>query len=138
MAAGLINRSDVALHLREEIGSISYMGEYYELNSTKGNSYTCEVTVVATPMDELNIHFTPQISIPKRELQHTHATFVRGLLNPVSILTIANIFYHTFFFHVVHDLCTYSMILDVLLWKGIFWPKCCIRYPRTGRHGRGF
>ncbi|KAF5480554.1 hypothetical protein F2P56_001294 [Juglans regia] len=82
MAAGLINRSDAALHLHEEIESISYLGEYYELNSTIGNRYTCEVTVVATPMDELNIQFAPQISIPKRELQHTHATFVRGLLNP--------------------------------------------------------
>nr|XP_023917771.1 farnesylcysteine lyase-like isoform X2 [Quercus suber] len=82
MAAGLINRSDAALHLHEEIDSVSYLGEYYELNSTKGNSYKCEVAVVATPLDELNIQFTPPISIPKRKLQHTHATFVRGLLNP--------------------------------------------------------
>lgn len=82
MAAGLINRSDVALHLHEEIESISYLGEYYELNSTKGNSYTCQITVVATPLDELNLHFSPPISIPERKLQHTHATFVRGALNP--------------------------------------------------------
>lgn len=82
MAAGLINQSDVSLHLNEEIESISYLGEYYELNSTKGNSYSCEVTVVATPLDEVNIQFTPSISIPERKLQHTHATFVRGLLNP--------------------------------------------------------
>ncbi|KDO57499.1 hypothetical protein CISIN_1g043512mg [Citrus sinensis] len=82
MAAGLINRSDVALHLHEEIESISYLREYYELNSTKGNSYTCQITVVATPLDELNLHFSPPISIPERKLQHTHATFVRGALNP--------------------------------------------------------
>lgn len=82
MAAGLINCSDVALHLHEEIESISYLGEYYELNSTKGNSYTCQITVVATPLDELNLHFSPPISIPERKLQHTHATFVRGALNP--------------------------------------------------------
>ncbi|KAB9653249.1 hypothetical protein FH972_027054 [Carpinus fangiana] len=82
MAAGLINRSDAALHLHEKIESISYLGDYYELNSTLGNSYTCDVVVVATPLDESNIQFTPQISIPKRKLQHTHATFVRGLLNP--------------------------------------------------------
>lgn len=82
MAAGLINRSDVALHLHEEIESISYLGEYYELNSTKGNSYVCQITVVATPLDELNLHFSPLISIPERKLQHTHATFVRGALNP--------------------------------------------------------
>ncbi|KAL5554894.1 hypothetical protein UlMin_037130 [Ulmus minor] len=83
MAAGLINRSNVALHLREEIESISSIGEYYELNSTQGNSYTCDVAVIATPLDEVNIQFTPPISIPKRRLQHTHATFVRGLLNHV-------------------------------------------------------
>ncbi|KAJ1401233.1 Prenylcysteine lyase [Sesbania bispinosa] len=48
MAAGLINQSDVALYLHEEIKSIAYLGHYYELNSTKGKSYTCEVAVVAT------------------------------------------------------------------------------------------
>lgn len=85
MAAGLIDRSDVVLHLHEEIESISSIGENYELNSTLGNSYTCDIAVVATPLDELNVQFTPSVSIPKRELQHTHATFVRGLLNPVSI-----------------------------------------------------
>ncbi|KAK6150829.1 hypothetical protein DH2020_015761 [Rehmannia glutinosa] len=82
MADGLINRSNVELHLHEEIESISYLGDVYELNSTKGGSYNCQVTVVATPLDELNILFNPEISIPPRKLQHTHATFVRGLLNP--------------------------------------------------------
>ncbi|CAA2967407.1 farnesylcysteine lyase [Olea europaea subsp. europaea] len=82
MAAGLINRSDVLLHLHEEIESVSYLGDVYVLNSTQGKSYNCGVTVVATPLDELNIDFNPRISIPPRKLQHTHATFVRGLLNP--------------------------------------------------------
>lgn len=85
MAAGLINHSNVELHLDEEIESIFYLGDVYELNSTKGKSYHCQVTVVATPLDEVNILFNPGISIPPRKLQHTHATFVRGLLNPVSI-----------------------------------------------------
>lgn len=85
MAAGLINHSNVELHLDEEIESIVYLGGVYELNSTKGKSYHCQVTVVATPLDEVDIHFNPGISIPPRKLQHTHATFVRGLLNPVSI-----------------------------------------------------
>lgn len=83
MAAGLINRSDVALHLNEEIKSVAYHGDYYELNSTTGKSYNCEVAVIATPLDELNINFDPQIPIPERKLQHTYTTFVRGLLNPV-------------------------------------------------------
>ncbi|OMO57231.1 Prenylcysteine lyase [Corchorus capsularis] len=93
MAAGLINTSDVSLHLSEVIESISYLGEYYELNSTKGNSYSCEVAVVATPLDEVNIQFTPSISIPERKLQHTHTTFVRGLLNPAyfGLSTVAQI-----------------------------------------------
>lgn len=93
MAAGLINRSDVVLHLHEEIESISYLGDVYELNSTKGKSYNCQVTVVATPLDEINILFNPGISIPPRKLQHTHATFVRGLLNPVSISDILDIYH---------------------------------------------
>ncbi|KAL6542368.1 hypothetical protein OROMI_023970 [Orobanche minor] len=82
MAAGLINRSDVDLHLHEDIKSVSYLGDVYELNSTKGRSYSCQVTIVATPLDETNILFNPGVSIPPRKLQHTHATFVRGLLNP--------------------------------------------------------
>ncbi|KAL6219890.1 hypothetical protein ACLB2K_007649 [Fragaria x ananassa] len=83
MASGLIDRSNVALHLQEEIESISSIGDHYELNSTMGNSYTCDVAVVATPLDELNVQFSPSVSIPKRVLQHTHATMIRGLLNPV-------------------------------------------------------
>lgn len=82
IVAGLIKNSNVMMHLHEEITSISQRGDYYELNSTKGNSYACGVAVIATPLDELNIHFSPTISIPKRKMQHTHATFVRGYLNP--------------------------------------------------------
>ncbi|KAK6923471.1 Prenylcysteine lyase [Dillenia turbinata] len=83
IAAGLINNSNVELHLHEEIESIANLGDYYELTSSNGNSYNCQITVVATPLDELNIAFAPSISIPERKLQHTHATFVRGILNPV-------------------------------------------------------
>ncbi|XP_047181525.1 farnesylcysteine lyase [Vigna umbellata] len=82
MAAGLINRSDVALHLHEEIKAVADLGDFYELNSTKGNSYKCEVAVVATPLDELDIQFIPPILIPERKMQHTYTTFVRGFLNP--------------------------------------------------------
>ncbi|CAN1145253.1 Farnesylcysteine lyase [Linum perenne] len=83
MAAGLINISKVELHLSERISTISKVADNYELNSTKGNSYTCNVTVIASPLDELEIQFEPPISIPERKLQHTYTTFVRGLLNPV-------------------------------------------------------
>lgn len=86
LAAGLISHTNATLHLHEGIDSISYAGGYYVLNSTKGNSYTCDVTVIATPLDELNMTISPPISVPSRSLQHTFTTFVRGLLNPVSIL----------------------------------------------------
>ncbi|MQL82056.1 hypothetical protein Taro_014532 [Colocasia esculenta] len=82
IAAGLIKHANASLHLHEEITSISYSGGNYELSSKKGNHYSCGVVVIATPLDELNISFTPSVSIPSRNLQHTHATFVRGLLNP--------------------------------------------------------
>ncbi|GAB2229077.1 hypothetical protein Droror1_Dr00023212 [Drosera rotundifolia] len=82
MAAGLINGSDVELHLNEEIVSVSNLGDSYELNSTQGNSYACDVAVVATPLDEVNIQFDPPVSVPPRKLQHTYTTFIRGLLNP--------------------------------------------------------
>ncbi|KAL5715678.1 hypothetical protein ACHQM5_017465 [Ranunculus cassubicifolius] len=82
MAAGLIQFSNVTLHLNEEIDSISRLGDHYQLNSANGNTYNCDVTVVATPLDEVNICFSPPISIPNRKLQHTYTTFVRGLLNP--------------------------------------------------------
>lgn len=83
MAAGLIDRANVSLHLNKEVASISLKGKNYEVNSTDGQVYYCEVVVVATPLDEVKIDFIPPISIPERHLHHTYTTFVRGLLNPV-------------------------------------------------------
>ncbi|XP_074573665.1 farnesylcysteine lyase [Curcuma longa] len=82
LAAGLVKHSNATLHLYEGINSITNVGGHYELNSSKGNSYACEVTVIATPLDEINITIVPPVSIPSRRLQHTYTTFVRGLLNP--------------------------------------------------------
>jgi prenylcysteine oxidase/farnesylcysteine lyase len=84
LAAGLLKTANATLHLQEGIDSISDAGDYYVLKSNKGHEYNCTVMVVATPLDEVNITFTPPVSIPPRKMQHTHATFVRGLLNPVS------------------------------------------------------
>lgn len=82
MASGLIRRSNVTLHLNEDIVSVSSDSDSrYRLRSANGETHECHVAVVATPLDESTIEFTPPISIPKRKLQHTHATFVRGLLN---------------------------------------------------------
>ena len=85
LAAGLLKTSNATLHLQEGIDSITDAGDYYVLRSNTGSEYNCTVTVVATPLDEVNITFSPPISIPPRKMQHTHATFVRGLLNPVSV-----------------------------------------------------
>ncbi|KAL6651686.1 hypothetical protein ACP70R_010611 [Stipagrostis hirtigluma subsp. patula] len=81
LAAGLLKTSNATLHLQEGIDSITDAGDYYVLKSSSGNEYNCTVAVVATPLDEVNITFSPAISIPPRKMQHTHATFVRGLLN---------------------------------------------------------
>ena len=85
LAAGLLKTSKATLHLQEGIDSITDAGDYYVLRSNTGSEYNCTVTVVATPLDEVNITFSPAISIPPRKMEHTHATFVRGLLNPVSV-----------------------------------------------------
>ncbi|XP_051189071.1 farnesylcysteine lyase [Lolium perenne] len=82
LAAGLLKTANATLHLQEGIDSISDAGDYYVLKSNEGHEYNCKVTVVATPLDEVNIKFAPPISIPPRKMQHTHATFVKGLLNP--------------------------------------------------------
>ena len=85
LADGLLKTSNATLHLQEGIDSITDAGDYYVLRSNTGSEYNCTVTVVATPLDEVNITFSPAISIPPRKMEHTHATFVRGLLNPVSV-----------------------------------------------------
>ncbi|KAM0946359.1 putative oxidoreductase [Dioscorea sansibarensis] len=59
IAAGLLNHSDVNLYLNEEIISVSYTGGSYSLKSKAGNDHNCEITVIATPLDELNVSFTP-------------------------------------------------------------------------------
>lgn len=83
LAAGLIKYSNATLHLNEEVTSVAYNeANNYELGTAKGTRYNCEIAVIATPLDELNISFTPPVSIPSRRLQHTFTTFVRGLLNP--------------------------------------------------------
>ncbi|KAL9254252.1 Farnesylcysteine lyase-like protein [Drosera capensis] len=97
MAAGLINGSDVELHLNEEIVSVSNLGDSYELNSTQGNSYACDVAVVATPLDEVNIQFDPPVSVPPRKLQHTYTTFIRGLLNPMTKIHLMVCMLKTYF-----------------------------------------
>lgn len=153
MAAGLINRSDVALHLNEEIKSVAYHGDYYELNSTTGKSYNCEVAVIATPLDELNINFDPQISIPERKLQHTYTTFVRGLLNPVSItkpdshkptdITLCTMCStDSILVSLTCLLSLFCLVLQLMLMLcccalGIFWFQSCVENSRSCGHNRG-
>ncbi|KAH9308434.1 hypothetical protein KI387_036345, partial [Taxus chinensis] len=83
MAAGLIDRANVSLHLNVEVASIAFNGKNYEIKSSEGQVHHCDVAVLATPLDEVNISFIPEISIPERQLHHTYTTFVRGRLNPL-------------------------------------------------------
>jgi prenylcysteine oxidase / farnesylcysteine lyase len=84
LAKGLLELTNPTLHLDEGIESISDNCDHYVLTSDKGKEYECDVTVIATPLDEVNITFMPPVSVPYRRMQHTYTTFVRGLLNPVS------------------------------------------------------
>lgn len=125
MAEKLINHSDVTLHLNEQIESISHLGSYYELNSSKGNSFKCDVAVVATPLDEVDIQFAPVITIPQRKLQHTHTTFVRGFLNPVSINLSITV-------ELVMMMVLFLMFSFVS--KGIFWDEIGFGSSTVGRN----
>ncbi|XP_078179315.1 farnesylcysteine lyase [Carex rostrata] len=82
LAKGLLELTNPNLHLHEGIESISDKGDHYVLASDKGKEYECDVTVIATPLDEVNITFVPPVSLPSRRMQHTYTTFIRGLLNP--------------------------------------------------------
>lgn len=85
LAKGLLELTKPTLHLHEGIELISDKGDHYVLTSDKGKDYECDVTVVATPLDEINITFVPPVLVPYRRMQHTYTTFIRGLLNPVSV-----------------------------------------------------
>jgi prenylcysteine oxidase/farnesylcysteine lyase len=102
LAAGLLKTANTTLHLQEGVDSISDTGDYYVLKSDKGQEYKCKVTVIATPLDEVNIKFTPPVSIPPRKMQHTHATFVRGLLNPVSVICSSFLCSCMYYFEIKH------------------------------------
>lgn len=83
MAAGLVQLSNASLLLNEEVTTIISVDGGYEIGIASGGSARfCNAVIVATSLDESHIKFTPQVSIPQRHMQHTHATFVRGIINP--------------------------------------------------------
>jgi prenylcysteine oxidase/farnesylcysteine lyase len=85
IAEGLIRNSNASLTLNDEVSSIvAADAGGYELGTVSGRSSFCDAVVLAAPLDENNIEFKPPILVPERHSQHTHATFVRGLINPVS------------------------------------------------------
>ncbi|KAG0590199.1 hypothetical protein KC19_1G080500 [Ceratodon purpureus] len=81
LADGLIRHANASLSLNHKVLSITTVEDRYLLGS-EGGTTTCDAVVLATPMDESNIIFTPSINIVKQHMQHTYTTFVRGLLNP--------------------------------------------------------
>eukprot|EP00250_Pteridium_aquilinum_P014701 c22148_g1_i1 orf=247-1689(+) len=82
MAAGLIKHSNASLLLNEAVSSITAVDGGYEVGITSGDIKLCDAVILATSLDESQIEFSPPISIPKRRMQHTHTTFVRGIINP--------------------------------------------------------
>lgn len=82
MAAGLIKHSNASLLLNERVSSITAVDDGYEVGIASGDSRFCNAVILATSLDESQIEFSPPISIPKRHMQHTHTTFVRGIINP--------------------------------------------------------
>lgn len=82
LADGLIRHTNASLSLNHKVVSVTAVEEKYELAFEQGTA-TCDVVVMATPLDESKITFIPSVNLLKRHMQHTYTTFVRGLLNPV-------------------------------------------------------
>lgn len=82
MAAGLIKHSNTSLLLNKRVNSITAVDDGYEVGIASGDSRFCNAVILATSLDENQMEFSPPISIPKRHMQHTHATFVQGIINP--------------------------------------------------------
>lgn len=80
---GLIKYTNSSLHLGEEIVSVTCTEEgVYDLGlQSGGQTSKCDAVIIATPLDEVNISFTPPVEVSGRSLQHTYTTFVRGLIN---------------------------------------------------------
>lgn len=90
MADGLIDHSNASLYLNESVSSITAVDDGYNVGTASGAGKFCDAVILATSLDESQIEFSPPISIPKRQMQHTHTTFVRGIINPVSFLSCHN------------------------------------------------
>ncbi|KAI5073677.1 hypothetical protein GOP47_0011690 [Adiantum capillus-veneris] len=82
MAAGLVEFSNASLLLNGKVTSVVAVDGGYEVGISSGERRFCNAVILATSLDESQIEFTPPVSIPKRHMQHTHATFVRGIINP--------------------------------------------------------
>ncbi|CAM6110910.1 unnamed protein product [Calypogeia fissa] len=78
---GLIKYTNSTLHLKEEIVSVTCNEGVYEVGLQSNQTDKCDAVVIATPLDEVEISFSPEVDIPGRSLQHTYTTFVRGLIN---------------------------------------------------------
>ncbi|KAH7416458.1 hypothetical protein KP509_14G092300 [Ceratopteris richardii] len=82
MAAGLIQLANASLLLNSKVDSVMKVDGGYEIGTESGDKRFCNAIILATSLDESQIDFRPPIQIPRRKMQHTHATFVRGIINP--------------------------------------------------------
>lgn len=88
LADGLIRYTNASLYMNHKVVSVTSIGGRYEVGIESGGVMACDAVVLATSLDESKIVFTPPINIPKRFMQHTYTTFVRGLLNVVCSLIL--------------------------------------------------
>lgn len=80
---GLIRYTNASLYLNQKVLTVTALEGKYEVGLSTGGTTTCDAVVLATSLDETEIVFSPTVDIPKREMQHTYTTFIRGLLNVV-------------------------------------------------------
>lgn len=75
------------LHLNTTVLSVTTTAKGYKLvtSSNPQAPSVFDAVLVATPLENSpDLSFEPMVTVPPRKMQTTHATFVRGNLNPVS------------------------------------------------------
>ncbi|GAQ86866.1 hypothetical protein KFL_003170040 [Klebsormidium nitens] len=81
---GLLALSGATVHLNTTVLSVTTTPKGYKLETTNPQAPNLfDAVLVATPLENApNLHFNPAVKVPPRKMQTTHATFLRGNLNP--------------------------------------------------------
>jgi hypothetical protein len=89
------------LHLNTTVLSVTTTANGYKLVTPSNPQAPTffDAVLVATPLENSpDLSFEPVVTVPPRKMQTTHATFVRGNLNPVSHCVLVWRFFQTRFF----------------------------------------